>query len=538
MTQTEALEILKTGANVFLTGEPGAGKSHTVNQYVAYLRSCGIEPAITASTGIAATHIDGMTIHSWSGVGVAAGMTRKEAAMVAGRKKIEKRLAEAKMLIIDEISMLSAPILSMVDAVCRAGRERGMPFGGLQVVLVGDFFQLPPISHDGSKAPFAYASDAWAELNPVVCYLTDQYRQDDPAYLGVLSAIRTNRFGASHREHLSLRRHTIEQTPPDVPKLFSHNADVDRINMERLRLLLGDTAAFQMESFGPAALVTVLKRHCLSPEVLALKKGAVVMCTKNHPLGNFVNGTLGMVHDFDKETGCPTVETRKGNRIAIKPMEWTVEEQGRTRARVAQIPLRLAWAMTVHKSQGMSMDAAVVDLSDAFEYGQGYVALSRVRRLSGLYLLGANERAFMVSAEILEKDKRFCLMSEKAQEKLCSMDKEEIARKHVAFIERCGGHAPDREEVSDSARSSRHARARRVCDAGDGHAAIREKHPNAFRPWSGEDDAWLRDLFKQGQATAGLAKHFGRKPGAIRSRLLKLGLIAYNTDTGRYDTKA
>lgn len=534
MTQEEALEILKTGANVFLTGEPGAGKSHTVNAYVRYVRSCGIEPAITASTGIAATHIGGMTIHAWSGIGIATRLTGKEAGMIAARTKIKKRLETARVLIIDEVSMLSAPTLAMVDMVCRAGRESGILFGGLQVVLVGDFFQLPPVSRDEKKAPFAYASDAWTALNPVVCYLSGQYRQDDPAYLDILAAIRANRFGAAHRDLLLGQKRDIAAVPADIPKLFSHNADVDRINKERLHILPGSPSTFQMESFGSRILVDMLKRNCLSPEVLVLKKGATVMCTKNHPQGNFVNGTLGTIYAFDRDTGYPMVEKRAGGRITIKPMEWTIGENGRTRARVAQVPLRLAWAMTVHKSQGMSMDAAVVDLSDAFEYGQGYVALSRVRRLSGLYLLGANDRAFMVSDDILEKDRRFRLLSEKAEEKLRGMAPKDIATKHATFVWRCGGKMP---EAGDPAGETKNLAPQHPRNGINGYMGLRERYPNAYRPWSNTDDDRLRELFNEGHKTAAMATRFGRQPGAVRSRLLKLGLVAYNTDTGKYESK-
>ena len=533
MTQYEALEILKTGANVFLTGEPGSGKSHTINEYVAYLRSHGIESAITASTGIAATHIGGMTIHSWSGIGIADHLSEYEAMMIAARTKIRKRLAHARVLIIDEVSMLSAATLSMVDAVCRHGREIDMPFGGLQVVLVGDFFQLPPIARAGARAAFACAADAWRVLNPVVCYLGEQYRQDDPQYLELLSALRANRFGAAHRARIFERSCVLADAPADVPKLFSHNMDVDRINDARLKQLPGAAAIFAMESFGPAALIEVLKRNCLSPESLALKKGAAVMCTKNNPPAGFVNGTLGVVADFDQDTGYPVVETRGGLEILIRPMEWVIEEEGRTRSRVAQIPLRLAWAMTVHKSQGMSMDAAVVDLSDAFEYGQGYVALSRVRRLSGLHLLGANDRAFMVSEDALVRDRQFHTLSEKAGEKLGGMNRDELDIKHLAFIERCGGRMPDASSADAQGVSPT---SRRQGGRGD-ITRVRAKYANAYRPWKGADDAALRDVFKKGQATAQLAKHFGRQPGAIRARLVKLGLIAYNTASGRYESQ-
>ncbi|HCM43578.1 TPA: AAA family ATPase, partial [Candidatus Kaiserbacteria bacterium] len=143
MKQAEALAILKTGANVFLTGEPGSGKTHTINQYVAYLRSCGIEPAITASTGIAATHIGGYTIHSWSGIGVRRDLTNYDLDRIGQNRNVVRRVGNARILIIDEVSMLSAQTLAMVDAVCRELRRSGQPFGGLQTVLVGDFFQLP-----------------------------------------------------------------------------------------------------------------------------------------------------------------------------------------------------------------------------------------------------------------------------------------------------------------------------------------------------------------------------------------------------------
>jgi len=145
MTQEEALAILKTGANVFLTGEPGAGKTHTINEYAAYLRSHGIEPSITASTGIAATHIGGMTIHSWSGIGIRNYLDKYELDKITTTEYLVKRIRRAKALVIDEVSMLGPETFSMVEAVCRDIRQNNDAFGGLQVILVGDFFQLPPI---------------------------------------------------------------------------------------------------------------------------------------------------------------------------------------------------------------------------------------------------------------------------------------------------------------------------------------------------------------------------------------------------------
>ena len=145
MTQEQALNILKTGANVFLTGEPGAGKTHTINTFVDYLRTCDIEPAVTASTGIAATHIGGMTIHSWSGIGIKTKLDKYDLDKIASSEYIVKRINRTKVLIIDEVSMLSANTLDMVDMVCREIKQNAEAFGGIQIVLVGDFFQLPPI---------------------------------------------------------------------------------------------------------------------------------------------------------------------------------------------------------------------------------------------------------------------------------------------------------------------------------------------------------------------------------------------------------
>jgi ATP-dependent exoDNAse (exonuclease V) alpha subunit len=439
MTQQEALNILKTGASVFLTGEPGSGKTHAVNEYAEYLRGRGIEPAVTASTGIAATHIGGVTIHSWSGICIKNSLSPGDLASISARKRIIKNVKKSNTLIIDEVSMLSGNTLSMVDAVCRSIRESDLPFGGMQTVLVGDFFQLPPVFRGEEGNCFAYESDAWKELNPAVCYLTEQYRQRDKKFLSALSAIRAGTFEESHRLSVLSRMRERKDVPENIPKIFPHNVDVDKINAQKLSKIEEKLFSFRMESIGPKALVEFLRRGCLSPEILDLKKGASVMFTKNHLRGYFVNGTLGEIIGFEGEKNLPIVKTRNGHLITAEPMEWAIEEDNKIRAKISQIPLRLAWAITVHKSQGMSMDEAVVDLSNAFEYGQGYVALSRVRSFAGLYLLGANERAFMVHPDVLERDKRFRLFSEDFSEEFRLMKDKELRDRQKRFMADCGG---------------------------------------------------------------------------------------------------
>lgn len=440
MTQGEALTILKTGANVYLTGEPGSGKTHTINAFVAWLRASGIEPSVTAATGIAATHVSGMTLHSWSGIGISESLSRADVDRIASKEHIAKRISKAKVLIIEEISMLSAMTFEMADAVCREVRRVDKPFGGITVILVGDFFQLPPVSRSSRAqgVQFAYTSPVWKELNLITCYLTEQYRQDDSAFLSVLSAIRSGQVEELHYEALSARNLSTTELPGDTPKLFSHNADVDRINATELAKLKGATKKFIMTTKGKESLVEGLKRGCLSPEVLELKEGAAVMFTKNSPQGRFVNGTLGIVSGWSAD-GSPIIKTKDGLKVTTEPMEWQLEEQGKVRASISQIPLRLAYAMTVHKSQGMSMDAAIMDLSKAFEYGQGYVALSRVRRLSGVFLTGMNARALEVHPEILEKDRDFRAASEAARETFSSLPSPEMLTLQKKFVKALGG---------------------------------------------------------------------------------------------------
>ena len=454
MTQGEALTILKTGANVFLTGEPGSGKTHTINEFVDWLRASGIEPSITAATGIAATHVGGMTVHSWSGIGISSSLTRADIDRIASKEHVAKRIAKAKVLIIEEISMLSAATFEMVDAICRDVRRVERPFGGLTVVLVGDFFQLPPISRSGG-VQFAYASPVWRDLSLISCYLTEQYRQDDAEFLEVLGAIRSGMVEELHHDLLTARQMDVHELPADAPKLFSHNADVDRINAAELAKIPGVAKKFSMSSKGKDTLVEGLKRGCLSPETLELKEGAAVMFTKNSPQGKFVNGTLGIVAGWSSD-GAPIVKTKDGRRVTTEPMEWQLEEQGKVKASVAQIPLRLAYAMTVHKSQGMSMDEAIMDLSKAFEYGQGYVALSRVRRLSGVYLTGLNARALQVHPEILEKDRDFRAASEAARDAFEEMPAAEPIEMQKKFVKAMGGGwIEEGKEKADAKRAPR-----------------------------------------------------------------------------------
>ena len=457
MKQKEALDLLKLGHNVFLTGAAGSGKTHLLNEYIAHLRSHGVGVAVTASTGIAATHLGGQTIHSWSGMGVRDALDDDELEQLVGRDRVKRSMRHAKVLIIDEVSMLHAHQLDMVERITRHALDFTKPFGGLQVVLCGDFFQLPPVGkHDAGdgKVRFAYESAAWETGGFQVCYLSEQFRQGNDPLLKVLDDIRRGRAGEHTKKPLRkcYKRSLAGATPT---RLFARNINVDAINERALTELDGEVKAFHMQTRGFSALTDTLKRSCLAPETLQLKEGAEVMFVKNSIEGRYVNGTRGRVVGFDKKETWPLVKTLDGRTVTALPEEWRLEEGGAVRATVAQVPLRLAWAITIHKSQGMTLDAAEVDLSDTFEPGMGYVALSRVRSLAGLSLLGLNDTALAVHPKVLAHDARFREWSDSARAVLVASDAGELrAAQEGTLFARFGGVSKEVASVQAKKRSA------------------------------------------------------------------------------------
>lgn len=417
MTQKEALEVLKSGHNIYLAGRPGSGKTHLLNEFIQYLRQENIPTAVTAATGIAATHLNGMTLHSWCGMGFLQDLTDKDLKKILKKRNLQKRIRQSQVLIIDEISMLSAKHLDMASEIVRTFKQSWEPFGGMQVVLGGDFFQLPPVGNkdDPKTRLFAYHSRAWQELNPKICYLTEQHRQIDKEYLTVLEAIRTNSVDEGMRSLLQKRidvslrisSSVSLRARPECTKLYTHNADIDAINTQELKKLRSQERVFDMTSTGPAALVATLHKNCLAPEKLALKKGAFVMFVRNNFERGFINGTLGVVERFTVD-GFPVVATKGGKRIEVFPETWRViEDDEKVKAEISQLPLRLAWAITIHKSQGMTIDACEIDLRKSFEPGMGYVALSRAPSLKSIRLMGLNDLALRVNEEVVAMDKSF-----------------------------------------------------------------------------------------------------------------------------------
>jgi ATP-dependent DNA helicase PIF1 len=401
--QTQALNVMMGGHSVFLTGAPGSGKTYVLRQFIQWAKAKNKRLAVTASTGIAATHIGGNTIHSWSGLGIRDSLEPRDIQWLSGNQKLAKRYNNTDVLIIDEVSMLHGKRLDMVNEVCKLLRESQKPFGGMQVILTGDLFQLPPVDRNQTSVDFAHTSKTWQELALKICYLTEQHRQSDDYLLGLLEAMRRDEI---EEEHFEALRSRLGHSPPSgqaITKLYSHNYDVEEINTTHLAALHEDPQAFVMQTHGVQAKVDQLKKSVLAPEVLELKVGAEVMFVANNQGEGYVNGSRGKVIGFKDRA--PQVKLQRTNRIVtVIPTSWALEEDGKEKARATQLPLRLAWAITIHKSQGMSLDGAEIDLSRAFTPGMGYVALSRVRSLDGIFLKGINNTALAMHPEIFAFD--------------------------------------------------------------------------------------------------------------------------------------
>lgn len=436
MNQEKALAILKSGRNVFLTGSAGTGKTHVLNTYIRYLKQRKIAVGVTASTGIAATHLQGLTIHSWSGMGVRSTISPGELAHMATKKYVQETLEKVKVLVIDEISMLHRTQFELVNTILRYFKQNDQPFGGIQIVVCGDFFQLPPVSQyqENSKDKFSFMSPLWVETDFVICYLTEQFRQSHTSLPHVLNELRNNQISQTSIDLLQSRNIVPENT--QITQLYTHNADVDDINQRYLQAIHQKAHLFKAKATGNKQLIEGLYKSILTSRELILKKGAKVIFVKNNYEKGYVNGTLGTVVAFNDE-GFPVVETQEKKNIVADPQDWEIRnETGKKLAGVSQVPLQLAWAMTVHKSQGMTLDEAQIDLSKTFERGQGYVALSRLRSIEHLYLTGFNDIALETDPLAYKADLRFKALSEEADH-LLSFEK--LIPMAQAFVLECGG---------------------------------------------------------------------------------------------------
>jgi ATP-dependent DNA helicase PIF1 len=498
MNQALALGILLSGESVLLTGPAGAGKTYVLNQFIKLAKHDGKHVSVTATTGLAATHLGGTTIHAWAGIGVSDYLPGGFAEhMAKGRREI---IEKTDVLIIDEVSMLHDFRLDMVDEVCRIVRkEPDVPFGGIQVVMSGDFFQLPPINRDGSRAgSFVVSSNVWRELDPVICYLEEQHRQDDETLIDILNAIRGGDVRRHHAETLLARTEVYPDDFAQLTELHTVNLDVDTMNQAKLNELEGDEVSYEQSSTGSENYVETLQRSVLAPKLLKIKQGALVMAVKNSAERKYVNGSIGEVVGFEPYTDYPIVLFQNGKEVSMVPDTWELRDGDKKRASITQIPLRLAWAITVHKSQGMTLDAARIDLRKAFVEGMGYVALSRVKNVNNLFLTGINQMALRVSPVAQSIDVELRAKAAEAAKKFAHL--QDVAEKKAKQPPKKKAGTGWNEKIEK----------------------MRETYPNAYKPWLPEQDAELSQYFTQGETPEQLSKRLGRHEGSIKMRLQKL----------------
>ena len=406
--QRAAVEAVLRGESVFITGPGGTGKSYILNTLYREFKAIGKTITITAMTGCAALLIGphAKTLHSWAGIGLGRD-TLSNIVQSIHKNGRKKKNWKTDCLVIDEVSMMTPQLLALLDDVGKSVRKcYTKPFGGLQMVFVGDFYQLPPVCKGGEKMSFAFESPIWKMVVGKTHVLSQIQRQKDPVFQKVLGEARIGELSAESYQILSERKGLAWKGKAIRPTmLFTRNDDINTINRSYLEKLVGDEVVFTATTEAPHGMSPVdvgyqvqrLDKDAPYEAILSLKVGAQVMLVHNmNPDLGLVNGSRGVVTGFDAIDGVPRVKFMSCfDPRRVEMVAW--EADGDMPVKRKQIPLRLAYALTIHKAQGASLDSALIDVGAAtFEYGQAYVALSRVRSLEALYVHDIERSAFRV----------------------------------------------------------------------------------------------------------------------------------------------
>ena len=392
-----------TGKSVFLTGKAGTGKT----TFLKHLTSTTTKRfVVLAPTGVAAINAGGSTIHSFFQLPLYPYLPDVKELITeyqtperyrSLRKERVKIIRTLDLLIIDEISMVRADLLDAVDMTLRRYRRNDRPFGGVQLLMIGDAQQLSPVVKENERqfmaqvypSPYFFHAKALQNMDYVTIELQKVYRQKDSDFLGVLNAVRENRITADVLKVLNSRVHAYEDDE-DTIRLTTHNAQADAVNLRKLEMLPDEVKMFEADIEGDFP-----ENSYPADFVLSLKVGAQVMFIRNDSEGEYYNGKIGKVEEID-DKGIIMVSDSEGNMITVTPVEWeniqyTLDEQTgeimpSVLGKFRQIPLKIAWAITIHKSQGLTFDRVIIDAGAAFAFGQVYVALSRCRSLEGISL--------------------------------------------------------------------------------------------------------------------------------------------------------
>jgi ATP-dependent DNA helicase PIF1 len=399
--QSRAIELLQTRENVFITGEAGTGKSFLIHKY---LLRYAPHATLLASTGAAAVLIGGRTFHSYFALGILEGGKERSVQRAIKNGKLIKRLRECSEIVIDEISMLTGLVLETAEEIARIARQSAEPWGGIRIVAVGDFAQLPPVHQQFEKRDWAFTNPIWQYSKfKDLCLLTP-VRFIDKNFYTALNTIRLGKINSNTFEMLNSRVH--EKSPKDITHLYPWRKMVQKFNDDRLAEIKNPTETIKSIYSGQAKAIELLKKQAPIPESLEIKLDAYVMLQQNDPRNRWVNGSTGWIRDISNEK--LTIELVNGKIIKVMKAAFSiVDADGHLLAEVVNFPIQLAYATTIHKSQGQTFDRAVIYLKGLWEPGQAYVALSRLRSLEGLYLADWSPQSFKVDPQVSQFYKKF-----------------------------------------------------------------------------------------------------------------------------------
>lgn len=403
--QKQAFDLLEnTPENIFLTGCAGSGKSFLIKEFLKG-KDRKTFPVL-ASTGAAAVLIGGRTFHSFFGLGIMRGNLEDIVQKALDNRQVVRRLRQINGFVLDEVSMIPANALKAAEMICaRARRKPNLPWGGARVIVVGDFAQLPPISERGADKPWAFLSEAWRKSCFVPVVLKTLVRSNDQEFLEILNEVRNGQVSELVSEYLNARTFDDVQDTRDVPHFFPFRRQSEALNSKRLREIDDELYEFRTEFSGNPRAIESLKKNLFLQDVLQIKKSAFVMIRVNDPKYKYVNGSLGHVLEIEeaKDKTVLHIELLNGKVVEIERMGFSIlSADGEPLATANNFPVTLAYATTIHKSQGVTVDRMVVDLRNLWEPGQAYVALSRLRTGDGLHLTGWDSNSFKVSPDVVQ----------------------------------------------------------------------------------------------------------------------------------------
>ncbi|KAM9621487.1 ATP-dependent DNA helicase PIF1 [Morphnus guianensis] len=399
--QEAVLGAVRSGKSVFFTGCAGTGKSFLLKKIVGSLPPKSTYA--TASTGVAACHIGGTTLHAFAGIG-SGKAPLEQCIQLAERPGVRQHWLACQHLIIDEISMVDGKFFDKLEAVARAVRKRDEPFGGIQLIICGDFLQLPPVCKANEETKFCFQAKSWRKCIHINMELTEVRRQTDKTFVSLLSAVRLGRCTEEvTRLLMQTAANRSERDGILATRLCTHKDDVEITNERCLQQLSGEVHTFEALDSDPM-LVKLIDAQCPVGGRVELKLGAQVMLAKNLDVSQgLVNGARGVVVGFESEQkGLPKVRFLCGATQVIKMEKWVFKGPSGVHLSRQQLPLKLAWAISIHKSQGMSLDCVEISLSRVFESGQAYVALSRARSLAGLRVLDFDPKVVRADPSVLQ----------------------------------------------------------------------------------------------------------------------------------------